>query len=182
MAQFPRLLVNCSGEDAGFLRVKSGVRGLAALCAHCVVPACREMDITNVGETVHIKGIDLYRYILAPSMLYNTSITPSNAEYFGWGPSGLLNVSNCNLRIPVRPPPTHTHANPSSQSMRFFVVCCVPSLQLFVSKPHFLDASTNVLAAVNITPPSRELHDTYVDVEPVSESCRAVVNRACVRG
>ena len=41
------------------------------------------------------------------------------------------------------------------------------TVQLFGSKPHFLNASEDVLNAVNIDPPVPALHDTYVDVEPV---------------
>ena len=41
-------------------------------------------------------------------------------------------------------------------------------ITLFVSKPHFLDADHNYLANVSGLHPIRALHDTFLDVEPIS--------------
>ena len=39
---------------------------------------------------------------------------------------------------------------------------------VFISKPHFLDCSPIVLEAVDNLHPDRALHDSFLDVEPVS--------------
>ena len=89
--------------------VRACIRACAApllwLCsADCtrVLLCCREMDIVHLGEEVTVKGIPLLRYRLPPSELYNSTLNPGNAEFFGDNsPSGILNISNCNMHIPV---------------------------------------------------------------------------------
>lgn len=68
--------------------------------------SCRELDLYNFNETVKVKGIELLRFEVPPFELYNASLNPANAAYFGDSiPSGVLNISNCNMKIPVRDRP-----------------------------------------------------------------------------
>ena len=87
---------------------------MCVCCALCVsslqspfthVCVCRrELDLYNFGETVTVSGIDLLRFRVPSFELLNSTLNPSNAQYFGHGPSGVLNISNCNLKLPVRLP------------------------------------------------------------------------------
>jgi len=93
-------------------------------------------------DNLHVKvhGIDLLRFVLDPTMLLNATHVPRNADYYATRFNGLQDVSI------------------SKQT-----------LAIFMSKPHFLDADQELLDDVQgLTPPVRELHDTMVDVEPIS--------------
>jgi len=59
------------------------------------------------------------------------------------------------------------------------IICFLPSgmanlsapyngIPLYVSKPHFLDADPCYLEQVVMTPPNRTLHETMLDVEPIT--------------
>ncbi len=85
------------------------VRACARVCV-CVgvvyVFMRRAIEIYNVNNaTVTVKGIELLRFVVPYWELYNETLNPSNAAYFGKGPSGVINISNCNFGIPVRRTP-----------------------------------------------------------------------------
>jgi hypothetical protein len=70
----------------------------------------------------------------------NTTENPDNHVYYSNGLSGLANMS-----------------------------AAVASIPFFMSKPHFLDGDAALVAAVTgLTPPVRDAHDTYFDVEPIT--------------
>lgn len=61
-----------------------------------------------------------------------------NTAYYAGGPSGLINLTKCERKIPV-----------------------------FASKPHFLDGDPSLTEAVTgVSPPDRSIHDTFINVEP----------------
>ncbi len=71
--------------------------------------------------------------------LQNATLNPSEGpQYYAFGPSGTENLT------------------------------AAVGIPLFVSKPHFLDASTVLQASVYGMRPSRPSHDTYLDIEPRS--------------
>ncbi len=59
-------------------------------------------DIVNYnGEGVTVKDIDLLRFRLDLTELNNATIDSSQDAYYSFGPSGTMNVSNCE-GVPVR--------------------------------------------------------------------------------
>jgi lysosome membrane protein 2 len=94
----------------------------------------------SYSQNERVKGIDVYRFAIPKVEMGNTSIDPANAGYYSYGPSGLFNMSSC---YPMNPP-------------------------IFLSKPHFLDCSSSVLEAVEGLQPVRALHDSFLDVEPMT--------------
>ena len=53
------------------------------------------------GETTSVKDIDLLRFRLQRSQLPNSTANPDNAAYYSFGPSGMINVTNCMQKVPV---------------------------------------------------------------------------------
>lgn len=98
----------------------------------------RVAPIENVGGYAYdFKGIRLHRYQIPDYAIQNSTLNPDNAAYFMNGPTGTFNISACSGKIP-----------------------------LVISKPHFLDATPGLANETEgIGPPSRELHDTFLDIE-----------------
>jgi hypothetical protein len=70
----------------------------------------RSLAWTNVNDTeVNIGGINLYRFLLPPTLFDNKTRTPANAAYFANGPNGFMNITGCTLH---------------SMSYHFFLYSC----------------------------------------------------------
>ena len=80
--------------------------------------------------------VTLHRYQLQMKDLQNATMNPEGAWYYNFAPSGMENLT------------------------------AVGGLPLFVSKPHFLDADPILSGSVVGLTPTREAHDTFLDIEP----------------
>jgi hypothetical protein len=99
----------------------------------------RSAYITNEGYgDVDWDGIRLRRYSIQLKDMLNSTMNPENAQYFAFGPNGVLNTSKA------------------------------VNIAVFVSFPHFLYADDSLREAVIGMVPNEETHLTYVDVEPQS--------------
>lgn len=81
-------------------------------------------------------GIDVKRFSLQSKDMLNATQNPENAQYYAFGPYGLLNATKAS-NIPV-----------------------------FISFPHFYLADPSLVAAIEGLNPQKEIHQTYLDVEP----------------
>jgi len=100
----------------------------------------REVPIENTGgRTTTNHGITLWRYVIPPRILYNSTGNPDNIPYYANGANGFFNL---------------TSVSPSN----------VP---IFASKPHFLDVDPSYTLVGGMTP-NREAHDSYFDIEPAT--------------
>lgn len=81
-------------------------------------------------------GVTLHRYQIQTKDLQNATANPENEQYYDFGPSGLLNVS---------------------------LASGIPS---FASKPHFLGGDSSLVAGVEGLAPMRDVHETFIDIEP----------------
>lgn len=90
------------------------------------------------GQTVDVHGIELLRFQIQREILQNITTNPANAPYYMYV-TGLINETTAK-----------------------------PPLPIFECKAHFLDADPVLVAAVNGISPDRDLHDTLLDVEPLS--------------
>ena len=105
-----------------------------------------QVYISDIYRTVYLQfskdttdwhGVTLRRYALQLKDLANETLNPEEAwQYNSYGPSGMENLTT------------------------------VAGAPLFASKPHFLDGSTSLAASVIGMVPRREVHDTYLDIEP----------------
>lgn len=101
-------------------------------CVHCVV------RLDRVGA-LEVSSVPVNRYHLSPTPFMNATVNADNGDYYGYGPSGLINITNCAYKT-----------------------------DMFVSKPHFLDGDGALITNVTgLTPPNITAHDTYYDIEPV---------------
>jgi len=160
---YPEMLMNiyksqgntymqCDGQPGWGSPAANRVRGTAGLQYHADVKKgsslptwvdslYRSATIQNVNNaTTTFKGMDLLRFTIPNSLLQNSTLNPDNAQYYMFGPSGAINISNC---------------APSS-------------LPIFMTKPHFLGGSDYLFSMVDGMHPDPNLHDTYVDVEPIT--------------
>jgi len=87
------------------------------------------------------KSITLYRYSLDKRLLLPPSQYPPNADYYMNSPPGVFNISSC-----------------------------APSkLEIFMSKPHFLNADEYYRNLIHDpTQPDESIHNTFIDVEPLT--------------
>lgn len=91
------------------------------------------------------------RYGIQAKDFWNTTLNPTEAwQYYNFAPSGMQNLTQ------------------------------VATLPLFLSKPHFLDGDSSLLASVQGLHPVRGIHDTYLDIEPNTGALCRVHNRAQV--
>jgi lysosome membrane protein 2 len=110
----------------------------------------RSATIVNENDLeVTYKDMKLLRFVIPKSLMANVSINPDNAQYYMNGPSGAINISSC---------------APSN-------------MPIFMTKPHFLDASPAVLSYIDGMQPDASLHDTFVDVEPITGIVMRVLRR-----
>uniref|UniRef100_A0A0B7ADR5 Lysosome membrane protein 2 n=1 Tax=Arion vulgaris TaxID=1028688 RepID=A0A0B7ADR5_9EUPU len=101
---------------------------------------CRSLGLVY-KNTVNIKGIDLDQFVAPDIMFANVTVNPYNAGFCSPPgnclPSGLLNVSVCRKYAPV-----------------------------IMSMPHFLGCDEDTVNGVIGLNPSREEHESYIDIEP----------------
>eukprot|EP00604_Paraphysomonas_vestita_P000985 CAMPEP_0174819136 /NCGR_PEP_ID=MMETSP1107-20130205/2183_1 /TAXON_ID=36770 /ORGANISM="Paraphysomonas vestita, Strain GFlagA" /LENGTH=502 /DNA_ID=CAMNT_0016032065 /DNA_START=665 /DNA_END=2173 /DNA_ORIENTATION=+ len=97
----------------------------------------RTVFLNYEKDTTDWHGVTLRRYGLQKKDLQNYTTNPSEAgQYYSFGPSGLENLT------------------------------AATGTTLFASKPHFLDADTILSASIVGLSPKRDIHDTYLDIEP----------------
>ena len=81
----------------------------------------------------------------------NSTENPTEGwQYYNFAPSGMQNVTQ------------------------------VATLPLFISKPHFLDGDSVLPGSVKGLTPTRDIHDTYLDIEPNTGALCRVHNRVQV--
>lgn len=83
-------------------------------------------------------GVQLRRYGLREQDLLNATANPENAQFYQFGPTGVQNITTAT------------------------------GLPMVLSKPHFLDGAFSLYDSVNGMNPNREIHDTTLDVEPIT--------------
>ena len=89
-------------------------------------------------DTMNRMGIEAFRYSFVNSTFEGAFTNPENARWGSWNPDGLFYLG-----------PTQT-----------------PAVPVFVSKPHFLDGDPSLLEKVDGLSPNREVHDSFLDVQP----------------
>eukprot|EP00824_Muranothrix_gubernata_P025623 TRINITY_DN838_c0_g1_i1.p1 TRINITY_DN838_c0_g1~~TRINITY_DN838_c0_g1_i1.p1 ORF type:complete len:989 (+),score=213.84 TRINITY_DN838_c0_g1_i1:385-2967(+) len=88
--------------------------------------------------TMRHRDMPVYRYVVDPWDLESDSVNPDNSIYF-MELRGMLNATS------------------------------IYKAPLFYSKPHFLDSDPVVFEdVIGVTPASREHHDTFIDVDPIT--------------
>jgi len=107
----------------------------------------RAIMIENLNEeTETYEGIELYKYVLSPSMLINS--TQNQQDYFV-ATTGMLNCTSIGGGVP-----------------------------LYLSKPHFLDVDPDFANRVSgLSPPDRDAHDTFINVEPITGATMRAAKR-----
>ena len=97
----------------------------------------RAFDLQNTASVNHM-GIETFRYQFPLKTFQGAFTEPQNAQWGSWCPDGLFYMG------PIKDP-------------------VVP---LYGSKPHFLDGDESLFDGFDGLEPSREKHDSHVDVEP----------------
>jgi hypothetical protein len=87
---------------------------------------------------VGLHNVNLRRYGLRYEDLLNATEYPENAQYYQFGPTGLSNITTA------------------------------AGLPMFLSKPHFLDGAYSLYNDVDGLKPDRQIHDTFIDIEPIT--------------
>jgi len=99
----------------------------------------RSLPFTNFNNTeVVVNGITLLRFTIPEWVLENSTVVPSNAQYYSFGPKGLFNITSC----------------------------ATANVPIFLSKPHFLHGAHELREMVNGLHPNHTVHETILDVEP----------------
>jgi len=101
----------------------------------------RSAPLVNLDK-IHVKDLhelDLLRFRLDPKLLLNATQVPSNAAYYMYDINGLIPINNTQSGLPI-----------------------------YMSKPHFLHADPWLIQQVEGMKPQEVLHDTSVDVEPIT--------------
>ena len=91
-------------------------------------------------DTVNLMGVDAFRFTFVNSTFQSAFTNPENARWGSFNPDGLIFLG-----------PTQD-----------------PVIPVFGSKPHFLDGDPILLEKVNGLNPNRELHESFLDVEPIT--------------
>ena len=89
-------------------------------------------------DTVNLMGIEAFRFTLVNSTFQSAFTNPKNARWGSWNPDGLFYLG-----------PTQD-----------------PVVPVFGSKPHFLDGDPALMEKVDGLKPNKELHESYLDVQP----------------
>ena len=97
----------------------------------------RAFELQNMAVMDHL-GLETLRYTFHPSIFKGAFEEADNAVWNSWCPNGLFYLG------PIKK----------------------PELPLYGSKPHFLDGDDSLLEGVEGLQPSRENHDSHIDVEP----------------
>lgn len=106
---------------------------------------CRSVYASYM-KTYALKGIKVYRFSLLPSTLASPVDNPDNRCYCrdpevtkGCTIAGVLDISSCQKGKPI-----------------------------YISLPHFLFASPSLIDQVHGLSPDKEIHETFLDVEPTT--------------
>lgn len=97
----------------------------------------RTFDLENTAVVDHM-GVETLRYRFSHETFQGAFSQPQNAQWGSWCPDGLF----------------------------YMGLVRDPELPLYGSKPHFLDGAESLLEGVTGLEPSREYHDSHIDVEP----------------
>eukprot|EP00475_Leptophrys_vorax_P007134 TRINITY_DN1451_c0_g1_i1.p1 TRINITY_DN1451_c0_g1~~TRINITY_DN1451_c0_g1_i1.p1 ORF type:complete len:496 (-),score=129.57 TRINITY_DN1451_c0_g1_i1:146-1633(-) len=98
----------------------------------------RIVPLKNVA-TDSLYGISVLKYEESEHVYENAVTYPANAAFYQYGPNGLINVS-----------------------------AAYAGMEMFLSKPHFLDGSADLINGVIGLHPDASKHQTYVNVEPIT--------------
>jgi len=109
----------------------------------------RVVTLGNINnEHVTLKGIDTCKFTIPTPFLLNATGNPLSAAYYSFYYNGVANLT------------------------------ATGDPDFYVSKPHFLDADVDPLdAVVGVSPPNRDLHDTFLLVEPISGATMQAAKR-----
>eukprot|EP00049_Salpingoeca_infusionum_P011165 m.192416 g.192416 ORF g.192416 m.192416 type:complete len:548 (-) comp14854_c1_seq1:4308-5951(-) len=100
------------------------------------------------SDEIQFENITLWRYTVDPSLMANVTADWRNCAFDAYAPKGTLNLT------------------------------AVVGGPAFASKEHFLDADPVFLQMVDgVPPPNRTLHDTTLDVEPLTGTSMIVHDR-----
>ncbi|XP_073336999.1 platelet glycoprotein 4 [Pagrus major] len=106
---------------------------------------CRSVS-ASYEESLHLRGIEVYRFTLQPNTLAAPNINPDNQCYCrdskvtkNCTMAGVLDISSCQDNKPI-----------------------------YISLPHFLYGSPSLRESVLGLNPSQAHHDTFMDVEPIT--------------
>jgi len=109
--------------------------------------AFRTVSLVCNSSTI-VEGITMLEFKLDKKSMENSTLVPSNAAFYQFGPSGVANLSATAAGTP-----------------------------LFLSKPHFLDADSYYLDALEGLSPDRTKHDTTIYVEPITGTTMKAAKR-----
>ena len=98
----------------------------------------RSLRLKHV-DTINLMGIEAFRFTLINSTFQSAFMNPENARWGSWNPDGMFYLG-----------PTQD-----------------PVVPVFGSKPHFLDGDPALMEKVDGLRPNRELHESYLDVQPI---------------
>jgi len=106
-----------------------------------VDPASRTVQVVHNKVKRKVRGIELYRYVLEPSTLENTTTNPDADAYFQYGPKGFFNYSQAQHGAPI-----------------------------FLCQPHFYGVEDEDVVGnvVGVSPPTEDEHAFALDVEPIT--------------
>ncbi len=131
------------GETANYI---NGTEGIVFPPQHGHKPlevfidnALRSFPLTYKGSAKPL-GLETHCYQLPYSVYESAFSNPDNARWGSWNPDGMFYVG----------------------------VTQAPPAPVFSSKPHFLDGDDILLEKVHGLSPNRDLHDTFMDVEPIT--------------
>ena len=97
----------------------------------------RSLKLKHV-DTINLMGIEAFRFTIVNSTFQSAFTNPEHARWGSWNPDGLFYLG-----------PTQD-----------------PVVPVFGSKPHFLDGDPALLEKVDGLRPNRDLHESYLDVQP----------------
>ena len=97
----------------------------------------RAFDLENTAVVDHM-GVETLRYRFPLETFKGAFSHPQNAQWGSWCPDGLF----------------------------YMGLVKDPELPLYGSKPHFLDGADSLFDGVDGLEPSRDYHDSHIDVEP----------------
>ncbi|XP_068573390.1 platelet glycoprotein 4 [Cebidichthys violaceus] len=106
---------------------------------------CRSVS-AGFEESIDLKGIEVYRYVLQPNTLASPTVNPDNRCFC----RNLKTTKNCTLAGVLD------------------ISTCQDDRPIYISLPHFLHGSPSLRDSVKGLNPSEEHHFTFLDVEPTT--------------